>query len=419
MAKKPHAGYPPDFPSAIAARCQTRGVNMLRHRLKLFTLFGFEVRIDLSWLVIVTLVVWSLAVGAFPHYYPGLSKADYWTMGIIGALTLFASIVAHEFAHSLVARRHGLPMKSITLFLFGGVAEMEEHPKSAGTEFSMAIAGPLTSLVLGFIMIGLRALGSRAGWAVEVTGVLGYLGVINILLAGFNLIPAFPLDGGRVFRAALWRWRGDVRWSTRVASGVGSVFGWLLVALGLINVIRGNLIGGVWLALIGLFLRTAAQRSYEEMLLRRALESEEVGRFMTTDPVAIPAETSLEKVVNEYIYTQRSRSLPVVSDGELIGCLGPSEIRHVPRDQWSSRTAREVVGSCEGQTIAADTSAMAALDKMRSEQTGQLYVVAGDRLIGTVAFGELIRFAAVKTSLEGGGSPREDEEDSAKLRRSA
>jgi Zn-dependent protease len=195
---------------------------MFGKRITLFKLFGFEVRVDLSWLIIAFLIVWSLAQGFFPYQHKGLSSTTYLWMGIVGALGLFASIVFHELWHSLIARRVGLHMKGITLFVFGGVAEMDEEPPNAKAEFLMAIAGPLSSIVLGFIFYVFYS--TFKGLPVPVEGVVRYLALINWILAGFNLLPAYPLDGGRVLRSALWFWKGDLRWATRIASQSGSAY---------------------------------------------------------------------------------------------------------------------------------------------------------------------------------------------------
>jgi Zn-dependent protease len=189
---------------------------MFKHRITLFKLLGFEVRVDATWLFIAVLITWFLAVGYFPYKYRGLPSGAYWGMGIASGLGLFLSIVVHEFSHSLVARRYGLQMKGITLFIFGGVAEMGEEPRNAKTEFWMAIAGPITSILIGGVCHLVYRAGGRA-WSTPVAGVIAYLAWINWLLAAFNLIPAFPLDGGRVLRSALWRWKGNLGRSTRIA----------------------------------------------------------------------------------------------------------------------------------------------------------------------------------------------------------
>ena len=238
--------------------------------IKLFHLLGFEVRVDLSWIIIAALVVWSLSIGLFPYHYRGLPTRTYWLMGVAGALGLFFSIVFHEFSHSIIARRYGVPMKGITLFIFGGVAEMGEEPSSAKAEFMMAVVGPLSSVCIGLVFFGVSSLGLEWGWAKPVTGVVGYLAYMNGMLAGFNLLPAFPLDGGRMLRSILWGLKRNLRWATRISSGIGSGFGIFLILLGFFQFFKGNFVGGMWWFLIGMFLRNAARSSYQQLLLRKA-----------------------------------------------------------------------------------------------------------------------------------------------------
>ena len=195
---------------------------MFGRRIKLFTLLGFEVKIDLSWLVIAVLIVWSLSVDLFPRYFPGLGPQAYWGMGVAGALGLFLSIIFHEFSHSIVARKYGMPMKGITLFIFGGVAEMGDEPPRPLAEFMMAVVGPLSSIFIAGVAYVVYLQGTGAGWPEPLNGILGYLAYINALLAGFNLLPAFPLDGGRILRSILWGARKNLRWATRIASGIGA-----------------------------------------------------------------------------------------------------------------------------------------------------------------------------------------------------
>src|SRR3984893_12307689 len=246
----------------------------------------FEVRVDASWLLVAVLITWSLAVGVFPNQLPGLLPGTYWWMGIAGALGLFGSVVVHEFSHSIVARSYGVPMKGITLFLFGGVAEMEEEPPDPKTEFMMAIAGPLASFAIGWVFYAIGAL-ARTGWPIEVLAVVGYLSSINWLLAAFNMIPAFPLDGGRFLRAALWhRWGNLVR-ATRTAAFAGSLFGALLMAGGVVQLLQGNFVGAVWWFVLGMFLRMLSQTSYRRVLMQSVLQGEPVRRFMNSNVVAV------------------------------------------------------------------------------------------------------------------------------------
>ncbi|MFQ5799880.1 MAG: site-2 protease family protein, partial [Bacteroidota bacterium] len=247
---------------------------MFGKRIPLFKLFGFSVCIDASWFILAIFITWSLANWLFPDHFHGLPTATYWWMGVAGASGLFASIVFHEFCHSIIARRYGLPMKGITLFIFGGVAEMADEPESPKAEFLMAIAGPISSVVLATGLLFLYVVGKHAAWSEPINGVLWYLWFINYVLAGFNLLPAFPLDGGRVLRSILWAIKGNLRWATRIASRLGSGFGLFLIIMGAINVFKGSVPGGIWLFLIGMFIRNASQMSYRQLLMRRSLAGE-------------------------------------------------------------------------------------------------------------------------------------------------
>ena len=278
---------------------------MFGKRVPLFKLLGFEVRVDVSWIVIASLVTWSLAVGYFPMTDKGHSQAVYWWMGAAGMLGLFGSIIVHELAHSLVARRYGLPMNGITLFIFGGVAEMDDEPPSAKAEGLMAIAGPIVSIGLALGCTAIATYGQHRAWPEPVIGVVSYLGFINRLVAIFNLIPAFPLDGGRVLRSVLWAWKGNLRWATRMASRAGTSFSFLLMAWGIFTLISGDFIGGLWRLLIGMFLGDAASASYQQLMVRHALEGEPVHRFMQPNPITVPPTLTVQELVDAYVYGER------------------------------------------------------------------------------------------------------------------
>jgi Zn-dependent protease len=287
---------------------------MFGNAFTLFRIFGFEVRANVSWLFLAILVTWSLAAGFFPTVYPDLRLVTYWLLGLAGMVGLFFSLLFHELSHSLVARSRGLPMTGITLFLFGGVAEMAMEPRDAKTEFWIAIAGPIASVVLaGFFYIVAVAM-AAAGFPEHITGVPQYLGFINLLLAAFNMLPGFPLDGGRVLRAALWHWSGNLTWATRWASRLGQVFGLLLVALGVLSAFAGNFVGGIWWLLIGLFLQGAATAAYQRLLQENALKGQTVRRLMSDDPTTVPADISVAAFVEDYLYPHGHDLFPVVSD---------------------------------------------------------------------------------------------------------
>ncbi len=374
---------------------------MFGKKIHLFTLFGFEVGIDFTWFLLAIFVAWSLAAGLFPLYYKGHTVGIYWAMGIAGALGLFLSIVFHEFWHSVVARHFGLPMKGITLFIFGGVAEMEDEPPNAKTELLMALAGPISSLVLGGIFLGVYRGGLAAHWPQPVWGVLQYLGWLNIILAVFNLIPAFPLDGGRVFRSILWAAKGDLRWSTRIAAAFGSGMGVLLILLGLFAFITGNLITGIWYFLIGMFIRGAAQMSYRQVLIRNALGGAPVSRFMESNPVTVPPSISVRELVENYFYRYHFKMFPVSGNSTLEGCISSKEIKAIPQEQWDQQRVQDVLVSCSPDTmVRPDTDAMEALTTMNRTGNSRLMVVEGDHLVGIITLKDMLKFLNMKIDLE-------------------
>ncbi len=373
---------------------------MFGRQIKLFRLFGFTVRVDASWLVIAFLIAWTLASGVFPSYYKGLSTSTYWWMGIAGAAGMFVSIVFHEFWHSLVARRYGLPISGITLFIFGGVSEMTEEPESPTVEFFMALAGPASSFLLAAIFYAVsRAM--AAGTPLAVHAVFAYLAYINVLLGLFNLLPAFPLDGGRVLRSILWRARGNVRWATRIASKIGSGFGAGMIFLGIVTFVKGNLVGGVWWFLIGMFLRNASQMSYRQLLIRRALEGEHVYQLMKSDLVTVEPSLTLARLMDDYIYKYHYKMFPIVDSGRLYGVVTINQLKEVPRGEWSFRTVMEAGGTCsEGNTIDPAEDAIKALEKMNRTGTSRLMVVDRGRLVGIVALKDLLTFLSKKLDFE-------------------
>lgn len=375
---------------------------MFGKRITLFKLFGFKIRIDLSWLIIALLISWTLAKDMFPRYYGGLPVSSYWLMGISGALGLFASIVFHELSHSLVARMFGIPMKGITLFIFGGVAEMTEEPPSPKAEFFMAVAGPLSSIVLGLGLFVVRFIGDGFGWPKPFLGVISYLALINLILAGFNLLPAFPLDGGRVLRSVLWGMKDNIRWATRIASSLGSAFGIALILWGALSVLMGNFIGGIWWVFIGMFMRGASQMSYQQLVTRRSLEGEKVRRFMVSDPVTVSPSLSVEDLVEEYIYKFHFKMFPVVEDDKLLGCVNVNQVKNIPKEERQSRDVGQLAASCSKEnTIGPDEDAMTALSLMNSTKASRLMVVEGDRLLGVISLKDMLEFLSLKVDLEG------------------
>ncbi len=375
---------------------------MFGKRIPLFKLFGFSVNVDVSWFILAALIIWTLSDSFFPSYFEGFSKVAYLWMGITGALGLFASIIFHEFCHSLVARRYGLPMRGITLFIFGGVAEMLEEPRSPKAEFLMAIAGPVSSVLLATGLYLIRMVGVWLAWPAPINNVLYYLVLLNFALAVFNLLPAFPLDGGRVLRSILWAVRGNLRWATKIASQLGSGFGLFLIIMGILCVVMGyGFVVGVWSALIGMFIRNASARSYKQLLERRTLDGDEIWHFMKTDVVTVPSSISIGQLVNDYFYRYHFEMFAVCDGDLLLGCISPEEVKQVPREQWDNLTVGDLVVPCSAEnTISPQSSAVKALSIMSQTGNSRLMVVDAGRLVGIITLKDMLKFLDLKMNLE-------------------
>ena len=379
---------------------------MLGKGITLFRILGIPVGIDPSWVLLVGLVIWTLATGVFPASDAALAAPVYWIMAVAGALGIFTSVILHELAHAVVARRHGIPISGITLFIFGGVAEMEDGPPGPRAEFLMAIVGPLLSVGLGLGFLAAGFAGGVAGLPRAVTAVLGYLGWMNLILAGFNMVPGFPLDGGRVLRSLLWVWKEDYLRATRIATAVGSGFAVTLIFAGVLIALAGGSVGGIWWLLIGFFLNNASQLSYRHALVRHALEGERVSGVMMTAPVAVAPELPLRALVDDYFYRHHFQSFPVVSAGTLLGSVGTRELKQVPRREWPARTVGEVLVPCGPDSmIGPEESALRALSSMSRSGTGRLLVVDHGKLAGIVTLADLFRLVAVKLDLEAADQP--------------
>jgi Zn-dependent protease/predicted transcriptional regulator len=374
---------------------------MFGRKVKLFKLLGFEVGLDPSWIILAILVAWSLSTGYFPFEVEGLPTQTYWIMGIIGTIGLFVSITAHEFCHSLVARQSGMPMKGITLFIFGGVAEMGDEPPSAKSEFMIAVVGPISSFIMAALFYGLQRYGAAAQWPTQVGGVFGYLGMINLYLAVFNLAPAYPLDGGRILRAALWGWKGNLRWATRICSQIGSGFGVFLIIFGVLQVLGGYFIGGMWLFLIGMFIRGAAKMSYQQLVTRRALEGEHLDRFMTKDPITVQPDLSVSRFVDDYVYRHHHKMYPVTEGEKLLGCVSTEQLKALPRDQWDRKRVSDIAQECsDANTVGPEADAVDALSRMNRGRNGRLLVVREGHLLGIVTLKDMLNFLSLKIELE-------------------
>jgi len=374
---------------------------MFGTRWRLFRLLGIPIYLDLTWLIILILLTGTLTE-IFEEQVRGLSLVEYIAMALVTALAFFACIVLHELGHAVVARATGLPIRGITLFIFGGVAELGDEPRTAGGEFLMAIAGPIVSAVLGGLFLLLYAVGSAAGWPVPPLRVFSYLGWINWTVLLFNLVPAFPLDGGRVLRSILWGITGSLRRSTYWAALLGRGFGWLLIIGGVLAFFYLHDWSGIWMAIIGLFVNNAARGSYQQVLVRQALTGEPVRRFMNPQPIVVPPNTTLHQLVEDYVYRYHRKAFPVVADGKLAGYISTQLLSRHPRDEWDLHSVGDVMErDWKPLSIAPDADALNALSKMQRSGLSRLLVVEGEQLVGIVSLKDLLRFLHLKLELEG------------------
>jgi Zn-dependent protease/CBS domain-containing protein len=355
---------------------------------------GIRIGLNWSWLVVFALIVWSLAAAVFPSQNPGFSDSEYIALAVAAALLFFASLLLHELGHALQARREGMEIEGINLWLFGGVAQFKGWFPGAGAEFRVAIAGPLVSLVIGVLFVGLAA---GAGLPNALDGVAAWLGYTNLILLAFNLLPALPLDGGRVLHAALWYARGDLGWATRVASAAGRAFGFLFIALGLAMLIFEGTFSGAWLAFVGWFLLQAATSEARYIATEQALEGVRVRDLMTAEPVTVSADVSLGQFMDEVARSQRYTTYPVLEDGRPIGLLAFRSVANVPRDQWDTRRVRDVmIGRDEFPLLADDEPAIDALAELSESQVNRGLVLDGGRLIGLLSITDLLRALEVR-----------------------
>jgi Zn-dependent protease/CBS domain-containing protein len=310
-------------------------------------------------------------------------------------------LLLHELGHALVAQRSGIPVRGITLFLFGGVAEIEGEMPSAGKEFWMAIAGPLVSLVLAGLCAALWLLGEAADWRRELVLLLFVLAWINFVVLVFNMVPAFPLDGGRVLRSILWAATGNLRKATLWASLCGQAFSWLLIAWAVFSFFDGDWRTGLWTGLIGLFLNNAARSGYQMVLIKQALQGEPVSRFMNREPITVPSDLDLARWVEDYVYRYHRKTFPVAVGDQLLGVIHTRELQDLPREDWGKHTVGEVMDQdLASWSISPQTDAMEALARMQRSGYSRLLVTEGGRLVGIVSLKDLLRFLQLKMELE-------------------
>jgi Zn-dependent protease/predicted transcriptional regulator len=361
---------------------------------------GIEVRVDSSWVVIALLITYSMYL-RFSTLYRELSGVGAVGLGILATVLFFGSVLVHELAHALVAQARGIRVQDITLFLFGGATRARVESRGPGDEFLIALVGPLTSGILAALFGIIAGLGGDS-LSRPLAGTFAYLAWTNLLLAGFNLVPGFPLDGGRLLRSAIWKATGSLSRATRIASVSGQAVGWLLVAGGVAFLLAGDLAGGIWFAFIGWFLVQAARSSYQELQLQQLLRRVEAEDVMAGDLLRIPPELSLQDAVDDYFMRYDHSAFPVEEQGRTIGLLTLRGVRRVPREQWPTRRVRDHMVPLGDQVVVAPNARMDdVLGKLQDGEAGRVLVVQDGEVVGIITPSDLTRWLRRSRALEG------------------
>ena len=366
--------------------------------IKLGRVLGVVMGVHCSWFFIFALVTWMFASSIFGEFYPEWTEAQRWIGGAFVALIFFLSVLTHEMSHAIVSNRNGLPVRGITLFVFGGVANLTKEPDSPGLEFRIAIVGPLTSLTIGALF--------AAAWAAlrpvsdGLAGIAANLAIINSSLALFNMLPGFPLDGGRVFRSIVWRRNNNRLRATRTAARAGEWIAYGIMGIGVLYTLIGGVVSGIWFILIGLFLRNASSASYEQLVIEATLSGIRVSDVMRTDVESIPPDVSIEELVQEHVLRRNARCFAVLAAGEFAGLVTLSDIRKVPRDEWPMTSVyRAMTPATRLHTVAPSENLTKVLQMMATFDVNQLPVVYGRDLVGMLNRADVLRYIQVRQEI--------------------
>ena len=371
---------------------------MTRNTLSLFRVRGIEVGIHVSWLIVFGLITWSLATGFLPQALPEITSVEAWIIGATASILLFASVLVHELAHSFVAVSRGLPVHSITLFLFGGVSNLTAESKDPRTEFLIAVVGPLTSFVLAGLAFLLAAI---PGLDPRIAVVFAYLTVVNCLLGLFNLIPGYPLDGGRVFRSIIWKATGNVRRATEIAAAVGQLVGFGFMAWGILRAFDGDVLGGLWTAAIGLFLQNAAGSSVQQLALEQRLRGVRVRDAFSPDPSTVPPGLAVAQVIEDHILRGKRHAAVVADNGRLVGVVTIGDLAKVPPEARDSVTAAEVMTPANRLvTVAPGAGLREAAERLAQHEFDQLPVVEDGRPLGLLTRADVVREFQIREALD-------------------
>jgi Zn-dependent protease/CBS domain-containing protein len=373
---------------------------MFGRSFKVASIGGIAIEIHPSWLIILGLLSFTLSNGFFPEFYEGWSTTTYWVVGVTAALLLFVTVLIHELAHAVVAIRRGLPVPKITLFIFGGVSHLSRSPASAGEEFAIAAAGPATSLVIAILSGAAWLLLESINTPQQITAVLIYIAFVNTALAVFNIIPGFPLDGGRVFRSIVWRRTKSFRRATRIAAGTGEMVGYGMMGLGVFFLLTGNAFQGLWLGFIGWFLIGAARGEAQSVQLEGLLRNLKARDVMREEWSTVIPGASIQHVVDEYMIGLGERAVVVANDGNVLGILSVSDIRKTPREAWGNTSAQGLMTPRERVvTVTAETPAVDVLALIGQRALNQVPVLQEGRMIGIITRGALVERVQLVESL--------------------
>ena len=375
---------------------------MFFKRATLFTCFGFKVKADLSWVFLSVLIYWMLGTHTFPQQLPGLDKDVYPLMSIAALVLLMVSIIAHEVAHAIIAEHYQMPIESITLFVFGGVAEMKGDPSHPKGEFLMALAGPAMSALLAGLFYGAYHTYLMYADHDAISAVLHFVGLLNLLIALFNIVPAFPLDGGRALRAVIWKYKNNLVLATRIASSLGAVFAYALLGYAVWLILKHNdVMGGMWTGIMALFLHAAGGYNVRQTENRTLLGAEKVARFMHNQVITITPDLTINELVDQYVYKHYQKAFPVVDNGKLVGVITLQALLSLDRHKWHWLHVASVmeVPSADN-TVTLDSSAYDALDKMQSLGKEMLMVTSDGRFMGAISFRDVAAFLSITLKMD-------------------
>lgn len=364
---------------------------------------GISIEINISWIVIFALLTYALATSYLPMNFEGVAATTAWMIALVMALLFFSSVLLHELAHSLVALREGTEVKKITLFIFGGLAQIEQDADEPGKEFRIAIAGPATSLILGGVFLLAGELLARLGGPALIYVPLGYLSMVNFILAMFNLVPAFPLDGGRVLRAIIWKKTKDRKKATRIASMTGTFFGYLLIFNGVFLAFSGNFLNGLWMLFIGWFITQAAQTSYQQVMMSDLFNKICVREFMTKNVVEVAYFTDIKTLTEDYFYKYKYSIFPVRRINEIMGIIGVEQVRRLDRTLWDETTVGSMAQPLEEDLVVAPGDCVSkAMEKVFRNGVGRVLVMEEGELLGIVSRTDILNYLHIHSMLGSG-----------------